>query len=76
MFSSILGPGTIFVMIVGALQTAFGAFGFDIWTSLWMNGVPLLLFIISCYVCKGDTQVRKFLEDQVVWNDALDDLPK
>ncbi len=57
MMSTIIGPGTIFLMIVGALQTAFGSFGLDMWGSFIANIIPLLLFIFACYLCSSKTQV-------------------
>lgn len=44
---TILGPGTIFLMMVGALVAVFSI---DIWTSFLWNFTPLLLFMFICYV--------------------------
>ncbi|KFB43652.1 AGAP001205-PA-like protein [Anopheles sinensis] len=46
MFGTILGPGTIFLMMVGALVAVFRI---DIWTSFLWNGVPLAGFMAICY---------------------------
>ncbi|XP_023932322.1 uncharacterized protein LOC106176561, partial [Lingula anatina] len=59
MVSSILGPGTIFLVVVGAFQTIqigqSGQLG-DI-TSFVVNLVPIVLFIILCYVTTTKTQL-------------------
>lgn len=59
-FASLLGPGTIFLMIVGALVVALN-YQIDMWTSFFVNLVPVLGFTIMCYVCKADIQVRSNL---------------
>ncbi|XP_052867895.1 chitin synthase chs-2-like [Anopheles cruzii] len=46
MFGTILGPGTIFLMMVGALVAVFRI---DMWTSFLWNGVPLAGFMVICY---------------------------
>ena len=50
----ILGPGTIFLMLVGAFVTAFGI---DNYTSFYINVVPIIAFLLVCYNCKEKTQV-------------------
>lgn len=55
MVGAILGPGTIFLMMVGALVSVFGI---DVWTSFVWNFVPLLGFMSVCYWCKQKYQVR------------------
>ena len=55
-FASLLGPGTIFLMIVGALVVALN-YQIGMWTSFFSNLVPVLGFTIMCYVCKPDVQV-------------------
>ena len=54
--SSMLGPGTIFLMIVGALEVAVQG-RISMWTSFVVNLIPVMVFIIMCYTTKCDTQV-------------------
>lgn len=51
---TILGPGTIFLMLVGAFVAAFKI---DNWTSFHYNIVPILFFMIVCFTCKSNIQV-------------------
>ncbi|XP_062614043.1 chitin synthase chs-1-like [Saccostrea cucullata] len=53
--SSILTPGTIFLLILGAIITAFPQI--EPWLALLLNGVPVAIFIISIYVAKEETQL-------------------
>jgi chitin synthase len=55
MGGTILGPGTIFLMLVGAFVAAFHI---DNWTSFEYNIVPILFFMFICFVCKSEIQVR------------------
>lgn len=54
---TILGPGTIFLMLVGAFVAAFKI---DNWTSFYYNIIPILLFMIVCFTCKANVQVFIF----------------
>ncbi|XP_020295800.1 uncharacterized protein LOC109860841 isoform X2 [Pseudomyrmex gracilis] len=54
MGGTILGPGTIFLMLVGAFVAAFKI---DNWTSFYYNIIPILLFMIVCFTCKANVQV-------------------
>ncbi|XP_055608469.1 chitin synthase chs-2-like [Uranotaenia lowii] len=54
MFGTILGPGTIFLMMVGALVAVFRI---DIWTSFLWNGLPLAGFMAICYWMKQKYQL-------------------
>lgn len=54
MLGNVLGPGTIFLMVVGAFVTVFDI---DIWTSFLWNFIPLLFFMIICYCCEQKFQV-------------------
>lgn len=54
MIGTVIGPGTIFLMLVGAFVAAFRL---DQWSSFWWNIVPILIFVIVCATCKSDTQV-------------------
>lgn len=54
MGGTILGPGTIFLMLVGAFVAAFKI---DNWTSFHYNIIPILLFMIVCFTCKSNVQL-------------------
>ncbi|GAB0097474.1 Chitin synthase [Sergentomyia squamirostris] len=54
MGGTILGPGTIFLMLVGAFVAAFKI---DNWTSFYYNIIPILLFMLCCFTCKSTIQV-------------------
>ncbi|XP_063242061.1 chitin synthase chs-2 isoform X2 [Bacillus rossius redtenbacheri] len=54
MGGTILGPGTIFLMLVGAFVAAFHI---DNWTSFQYNVIPILLFMLVCFVCKSNIQL-------------------
>ncbi|KMQ91842.1 chitin synthase [Lasius niger] len=54
MGSTILGPGTIFLMLVGAFVAAFHI---DNWTSFWYNLIPISVFIAVCFTCKERMQL-------------------
>nr|XP_017102616.2 chitin synthase chs-2 [Drosophila bipectinata] len=54
MIGTVLGPGTIFLMMVGALVAVFTI---NIWTAFLWNFFPLLLFILSCVYLKQKYQL-------------------
>ncbi|XP_011705416.1 PREDICTED: uncharacterized protein LOC105460624 isoform X2 [Wasmannia auropunctata] len=54
MGSTILGPGTIFLMLVGAFVAAFHI---DNWTSFWYNLIPIGVFVGVCFTCKERMQL-------------------
>ncbi|CAH1115687.1 unnamed protein product [Psylliodes chrysocephalus] len=54
MGGTILGPGTIFLMLVGAFVAAFQI---DNWTSFYYNIWPILLFMFICFTCKSNIQL-------------------
>ncbi|XP_057328446.1 chitin synthase chs-2-like isoform X1 [Microplitis mediator] len=54
MGSTVLGPGTIFLMLVGAFVAAFRI---DNWSSLCYNLIPIAIFVTVCVVCKPDVQL-------------------
>ncbi|ODM95932.1 Chitin synthase 6 [Orchesella cincta] len=54
MFGTILGPGTIFLMLVGAFVAAFRI---DNWTSFYYNIIPIAFFMFVCFTCKSDIQL-------------------
>lgn len=55
MGGTILGPGTIFLMLVGAFVAAFKI---DNWTSFYYNIIPIMLFMVICFTCKSNIQVN------------------
>lgn len=54
MGGTILGPGTIFLMLVGAFVAVFHI---DNWTSFYYNIIPIILFVFVCFTCKSNIQV-------------------
>lgn len=54
MVGTVLGPGTIFLMLVGAFVAAFQM---DQWSSFVWNAVPILLFMIICILFDSKIQV-------------------
>jgi chitin synthase len=52
--SSILGPGTIFLMTIGAISISFDS---DIYVSFLVCLTPVAIFAVICMTCSGDTQV-------------------
>lgn len=54
MIGTVLGPGTIFLMLVGAFVSAFGL---DQWSSFYWNAAPILIFVIVCATCSSNTQL-------------------
>ncbi|XP_048776394.2 chitin synthase chs-2-like isoform X3 [Ostrea edulis] len=53
--SSILTPGTIFLLILGAIITAFPTI--EPWLALILNMTPVAILIISIFLAKEDTQL-------------------
>ncbi|XP_041976405.1 chitin synthase chs-2-like [Aricia agestis] len=54
MLGTVLGPGTIFLMMIGAMNAITGL---DNINALIINLVPIVAFIIICMTCKSDTQI-------------------
>lgn len=54
MIGTVLGPGSIFIMLAGSFSTAFEI---GDGTSFLIHMVPLTLFVICCLTCKTDTQI-------------------
>lgn len=54
MLGTILSPGTIFLMLVGAVNTAFGL---PTQYSFYLNFTPVLSFVLVCFFCKTDIQI-------------------
>ncbi|XP_033728979.1 chitin synthase chs-2-like [Pecten maximus] len=55
MVSSILTPGTIFLMILGAITTGFPTI--NVWTAFGINLAPVILMVILCFVASSQTQL-------------------
>jgi chitin synthase len=56
--SSVITPGTIFLLLVGAISDAFP--DVSLLVSFVINIIPLFLFVLLCYKGKQDTQVNIF----------------
>lgn len=54
MVGTVLGPGTIFLMLVGAMVAAFKISN---WYSFYYNIIPILIFMVVCFIFKNDIQV-------------------
>lgn len=54
MIGTILSPGTIFLMLIGAVNTAFGLSHNN---SFLMNFIPIIAFILVCFFTKDKIQI-------------------
>lgn len=54
LLSSILGPGTIFLMIVGAISISFNI---DTFLALIIVALPVSLFCLLCFISNSGKQV-------------------
>ncbi|XP_072936714.1 chitin synthase chs-2-like [Epargyreus clarus] len=54
MIGTVLGPGTIFLMMVGAMN---GITGMSMANAMILNLVPVMLFLAVCMTCKSETQL-------------------
>ena len=52
--SSILGPATIFLLVVGSVDAVFQI---GLGQAVLLGLIPLVAFLIVCYKCSNDTQV-------------------
>lgn len=59
--ASLVGPGSIFMMMIGAMDVALGG-RLGLAKSGLLTLIPLLIFIFLCYTAKADTQVRHLPE--------------
>ncbi|KAL4217246.1 Chitin synthase 2 [Mactra antiquata] len=55
MVSSILTPGTIFLMVLSAINMAYPAL--SLYWALFLNLVPVVIFILLCFMSKSDIQL-------------------
>ena len=56
--ASIIGPGSIFMMMVGAMAVAFGG-PITFLRAGFLTLIPLVIFVILCFTAKPDTQVSR-----------------
>lgn len=54
MFGTILGPGTIFLMLVGAMNAVFHISN---WDSFIINMIPIMIYIVICFTCESEVQI-------------------
>ena len=54
MIGTILGPGTIFLMLVGALVAVFRISN---WYSFNLNMIPIFIFVVICFTCETKVQI-------------------
>ena len=54
MIGTMLGPGSIFIMIAGSMSTLFGLGN---WESFAINLAPIIIYIIVCLKAKTDFQI-------------------
>ncbi|KAL4708136.1 hypothetical protein ACJJTC_009915 [Scirpophaga incertulas] len=54
MGGTVLGPGTIFLMMIGAMNAITGMSNMN---ALIMNLIPISVFILVCMTCKSETQL-------------------
>ena len=59
--SSLLTPGTIFLLIVGAINTAFQQI--DLMEALFINLAPVILFLAVCLTSRSRIQVMMMIMD-------------
>ena len=59
MVSSILTPGTIFMLVVGAITSAYPEI--PLFGSLILNLIPVGIFLLLVFTAKSNTQVRMSL---------------
>nr|QWX20092.1 chitin synthase 2 [Henosepilachna vigintioctopunctata] len=54
LLGTVSGPGTIFLMLVGAAVTVFAM---DEWTSFLLNLIPIMIFVAICALCDDKVQL-------------------
>ena len=55
MAGTVIGPGTIFLMLVGAFVAAFKISN---WYSFYYNLMPILIYTLVCLTCRTSIQVK------------------
>lgn len=68
--SSLLTPGTIFLLIMGAIITAFPAI--QPWLALVLNMLPVGVLIVSIFLTKEDTQVYNILNSSLKYLQCIE----
>ena len=53
--SSVLTPGTIFLLILGAINTAYPTL--PLYGAMLVNLIPIVVFIVLCFSASPDIQV-------------------
>ncbi|KAK7493270.1 hypothetical protein BaRGS_00015396, partial [Batillaria attramentaria] len=56
LLSGIITPGTIFLLIVGAISAATAG-GIPLWTGLLINSIPIAIFVLLCFKADSATQL-------------------
>ena len=56
--ASIIGPGSIFMMMIGAVDVAMGSLIGPVWAGI-LTLIPLIIFVILCFTAKTSTQVSE-----------------
>ncbi|KAF4523723.1 hypothetical protein B566_EDAN011587 [Ephemera danica] len=64
MVGSILGPGTILLMLVGAFNTVFG---WSLGTSMLVNVIPIIVYMLVCYFATSKTQITVAMIYSIVY---------
>ena len=65
MFGTVIGPGTIFLMMVSAIMAVFGV---DVYTAFIYNFAPLSIFMMICYFCKQKYQLLAAFVISIVYS--------
>ena len=71
--ASLIGPGTIFLMIIGAVDVALDVENKDLKLvlTLVLNFIPVFIFIYLCYATSTDVQVRNLMEPNQSMSNSL-----
>lgn len=56
MIGTVVGPGTIFLMLIGAFVAAFQL---DQWSSFLWNAVPILIYMFVSFLFNDKIQVSE-----------------
>ncbi|CAF0924460.1 unnamed protein product [Rotaria sordida] len=55
MVSTVLGPATVLLMIIGAFNACFGT---SLWQSMYMSVLPAFFYLLLCFHTTTDFQIR------------------
>ncbi|CAF4848127.1 unnamed protein product, partial [Rotaria socialis] len=55
MISTVLGPATVLLMIIGAFNACFGT---SLWQSMYMSVLPAFFYLLLCFHTTTDFQIR------------------